>query len=114
MPGVGPAALSAEELTRAGKSGVNMGVIWLEGLVSEVRQVADVAVVHAREAVIIRVCREYLWNAGEARLRWLRTRQAEGRLLILPCVTCIWLVLMAGGERRRGFIRCSAGPVPLF
>ena len=114
VPGVGPAALSTEELTRAGKSGVNMGVIWLEGLVSEVRQVADVAVVHAREAVIIRVCREYLWNAGEARLRWLRTRQAEGRLLILPCVTCVWLVLMAGGERRRGFIRCSAGPVPLF
>ena len=26
VPGVGPAALSTEELTRAGKSGVNMGL----------------------------------------------------------------------------------------
>ena len=113
-PGAGPPALSAEELTRASKNGVDMGVILLEGLVSEVGQVADVAVAHAREAVIVRVSRGYLWSAGEPRLRWLRARQAEGRLLILPCVTCIWLVLMAGGKRRQGFIRRSAGPVPLF
>ncbi|GLC39239.1 hypothetical protein PLESTM_000867300 [Pleodorina starrii] len=113
-PGAGPAALTMEGLARASENGVNTGVIVVENVASDVGPVLEVAAAHAREAAVARVPRDYLWSAGEVRMRWLRARQAERRLLIVPCATCIWLVLLAGGKRRHGFIRCTVAPMLVF
>lgn len=105
LPSRGPDASSIEALSEARREGVDMGVVWMECIPSVLDLCIESAAQHAREAVIARAPPDYVTCADRARLTWLRARSEEGRLMVIACATCMWLVYLAPGKRRHGFVR---------
>ena len=113
-PANGAAALEAASLRRAQQDGIGMNVIWLEVDPSTVETHVEAVRDFVTDAVIARVPREYVGQAGRARLSWLRKRRASGELLIASCATCVWLVLLAKGIKRWGFVTAMSAGDPLL
>ncbi|PNW79026.1 hypothetical protein CHLRE_09g398141v5 [Chlamydomonas reinhardtii] len=110
----GKAAVSTDTLQRARQDGIGMNIIWLEAGPSAVESSMEVARDHATDAVIARVPRDYVGCASKARLRWLRTKHANGELLTATCATCIWFVLLTKKVKRWGFVSAMNVGEPVF
>lgn len=110
----GPEAAQAPELLKARRNGVDLGFVWIEADEAVTDLVLSDTAACAREGAVARVSHEYVSSGDGARLTWLRARQAEGRLFLIPCATCIWVVLLAVGKRRQDFLRGAVPPLPVF
>lgn len=110
----GPEAASAQELEKANRNGVDMGVVWLEVGDRAAISMLDVASARAREAAVARVSLSFVREGEPQRLAWLRRKEAAGELLMVPCTTCLWIVIMARGARRQGFLKREPQPIVVF
>eukprot|EP00198_Chlamydomonas_reinhardtii_P001113 XP_001690448.1 predicted protein [Chlamydomonas reinhardtii] len=78
-------------------------------------EMADVALPaaskHSSVCVAAKLPWEYVTQADSARLKWLRSMQREQKLVVIPCGTCVWIVIFASVMARSAFVRTTGGPV---
>ena len=77
-------------------------------------EVADVALPaacrHASVCVAAKLPWDYVTQADSARLKWLRLMQREQKLIVVPCVTCMWIVIFASVSARSALLRTARSP----
>lgn len=89
----------------AQSAGVRMGVIGFSVDEALSDLVLPVACEFAESVVVSRVPPTYITMADPARLSWLRGLHRQGRLALIQCPTCVWVVVFATAQLQHALRR---------
>ena len=103
-----------ESFAEAQAAGVRMSTIALDVEEAVADLILPTACDFAEVLVLARMPPQYITMGDPARLSWLRGMQRSGRLALVPCATCVWVVVFGAAHVRDALQRASVSDFRLI
>ena len=103
-----------ESFAEAQAAGVRMSTIALDVEEAVADLILPTACEFAEVLVVARLPSQYVTMGDPARLSWLRGMQRSGRLSLVQCATCVWVVVFGAAQVRDALQRAAVSQFQLI